>query len=205
MPALPTIVHGFLVTQHWNHTVQLHGMVNRFAVVDNSSPITPSAVANKVALAYANRFMPLFDGSYTLGQTDVLPLDGVSSTQTYTTPSAGVSGGHNTGNALPNAVSAVVAWQTGLKGRSKRGRSYLMTPNSDQVVDVRGQTPTTAFITALQAAATAFISDLASLPNEQLQLVVLSRKLGTVQNVITARADALLHTQRRRYEKVARH
>jgi hypothetical protein len=149
--------------------------------------------------------MPFFGTDYTCDQTDVLPLDGASSTTTFVTASSGAVGAHATGLGQPNSLAAVVAWQTGLKGRSKRGRNFLCAPSSDQLVDARTQALTAAALNGLQVAGTAFLVNLAAAPAPSLNLRVLSRKLGQAQLVTAARADPVVHTQRRRYEKVARH
>jgi hypothetical protein len=203
---LPVIADHFLVFQTWFDAVELHPMGNRFCVKDNSLSATPQQVADRVALSFANALMPLAASSITMGQTNIIPLDGSTATSTWVTPSAGTVGGHTSGNATPNDSCVTVAWQSGFRGKSKRGRSFLFHPQTDQVGDARTLVLTTGALSAWQTNVNAFLSDLASgTPAPSLTLMVLSRKLGTSVPVIQARVDQQVHVQRRRLERVARH
>jgi len=177
----------------------------RMCVFDVGGVGTASQVANSVADGWAQDFMPLATSDYTLGTTDVIKLDGTSSTQTITTTSATTPGSYGFGNALPNVTSMVIAWQTGVRGRSHRGRSYLFSPTTNQVTQPQTSDLTGAAITALTTAGNNFLVRIASNHPIALNLAVLSRTLGVATAVTNARGDPIAHVQRRRYEPVARH
>jgi len=205
MPPLPVIVNRYLVFQHWTKSHELHGMGNRFCIHDTTAVATTVQIATKVAAVYQATLLTVMDSDVTMGATDIIPLDGVSSTVTFNTASVGATGGHNTGNAMPNSLAQVVAWQTGVRGKSKRGRSFLCSPNDDMVTNVEVQALTGTAIANLQTQAAAFLSGLFGGAAPALTLEVLSRKLGSSTLVLNARADANVHTRRSRYERVPRH
>jgi hypothetical protein len=201
--ALPVIADTFIVTQHLSPTFSRAPQINRFCVT-TSDGIFSAGDAAAFSLIYKNRFLPIMSSDIVLGNTDVLPLDGVSSTASYTTASAGSAGGNSSGTDLPNAVAQVVAWQTGLRGRSKRGRTYLPGVRSNIVSDNRASALTSAAVTALATAGNNVINDLFVLPHS-VELRVLSLKEGSAAVVTHARGNAVTGLQRRRYNKVARH
>lgn len=205
MPALPVIPATYLVTQHWHDTNQLHDMVNRFCVHDFPGTGSPLTIATRVAQRFASDLMPTAHTDIGQGVTDIIPLDGISPTETFATIYVGTAGGHAGGQAMPLALSCVAAWQTNTKGRSHRGRSFLFPPSDDEVVHFQTGNLTGAAITARQTAYDAFVADLKAAGPGQCELMVLSRKLGSTSAVSRTRADAVVHIQRRRYERVARH
>jgi hypothetical protein len=205
MPALPVIPATYLVSQGLLDSLQRHEFFNVMAVHDNTGVATESAIATKFAAQYQAHLMPFMSSAVDLGDTSVLALDGTSSTQTFVTPSAGGTGGHGTGNALPYAVALVIAWQTGLRGRSKRGRSYFPGVQDDMMQHSTTNDLTATQITAMSVGGNAFIAGLQGGAAPALSLGILSRVHGTFVDVINARADASAGVQRRRYEKVARH
>jgi len=205
MPALPVIAGDYLITQHSLEVNERHVFANVLAVHDTTGGSTLSAIATKFAAQWAAHLLPFMNNGLALGDTDVLPLDGSSSTQTFVTPSAGAFGGHGTGNALPYAVCMVVAWQTGLRGRQHRGRSYLPGATDDMTQHFGANDLTATQVTAISTGANAFIAGLAGGGAPSLALGVLSRVHGIFTDVVNARADQSLGIQRRRYEKVARH
>ncbi len=200
MPALPVITDAFLITQHLNADT-VHPMINRFCVLNTAGVMLSTDVAN-FALSYKNRFLPNMSSDQVMGNTDVLPLDGTSSTTSWTTASAGSAGGNASGTDLPEACAQVITWQTGVRGRSHRGRTYLPGVRSNIVVDVRTNQLTTGATTALSTAAAAFIADL-HWYTPTLNLQVLSIKLGVCTPVTHGRGNSYVGIQRRRYEKVA--
>jgi hypothetical protein len=202
---LPVIADAFLVTQHLSIAAGRHGFVNRICVHDTLSGQTPSAVAGAVASAYATAIMPLLSTSITEGVTDVLPLDGVSSTQTFVTDSAGTVGGYGGGTDVPATTCAVWSLQTGHRGRSKRGRMYLPGTRSTMPVAIEANAINPAFVTSWQIGANAFLGHLNGTAPAHLALMVLSRHLSSVQAVVNIRMDTNLGVQRRRFEAVARH
>jgi hypothetical protein len=203
MAALPVIPDTYLITQHLSPTLSRHPFINRFCVTE-ATHLYNAADAAAFALTYKTNILPLMSSDILLGNTDVLPLDGTSSTASYTTASAGSAGGNSAGTDMPEACALVIAWQTGHRGRSYRGRSYIPGVRTNYVTDPRTNNVTSAGITALTTAGNNFIAGLLALAVGQ-GLDVLSLKLGVKTTVANARGNATLGIQRRRYESVARH
>ena len=63
-------------------------------------------------------------GDGRVATVDILPLDGTSSTKTYTTPVSTEWTGQASGAIVP-AVAGLVKLQTGLRGPANRGRLFL--------------------------------------------------------------------------------
>lgn len=202
---LPVIANEYLVTQFIVPTSGRHNFANVFCIHDTTGAATVAAIAAKVAASYASAIMPLISPTLHMGQTAVIPLDGVSATQTFTTLSSGTAGGHVGSTDLPNALSFVCKWQTGFRGRSHRGRSFIPGVSLDQVASAESNPLTNAATVALSSAGTNFLSALTGGAAPSLTLHVLSRKLGTSLAAASASGDAVAHIQRRRYESVARH
>ena len=199
---LPVIANDFLVSQLLDSSQELHTMANVFCV-NTDGTASPSQVATQVAAAYAANLLPVMRSDITLHDTLVIPLDGTTPTQRFTTASAGSTGGHGTGNALPNELCQVITWRTSHRGRSFRGRSYLPGASSDMLVNTEVRALTGAQVTALAAAATGFRTALNGAGAHAVLLEVLSRHLGSSLGVISASANPNMCNQRRRFEKVA--
>src|SRR5579872_2766125 len=200
----PVIPNSYLVTQHWDKVGhERHTFASVFCVFRPSGTATNSQIATSFAAAFASTLWQEVSAGATLGATDILPLDGVTPTQSYVTASAGTAGGHTTGNSVPNVMQAVVTWQTAHRGKSYRGRTYLAPLTSDQVVDIATNQLTSGTVASLQSLANGFLTDLLASSPSPLNLMVLSRKLGVASGVLTARANTYVGVQRRRYERVA--
>jgi hypothetical protein len=205
MPALPVIAGSYLITQRLLEPNERHVFVNVMAVHDATGGSSASSIAEKFAVSYSNHILPFMSNSVTMGDTSVLPLDGSSSTQTFITTADGNIGGHNTGTSLPYAVAMVLAWQTGLRGRSKRGRSFIPGVTTDMMLATGANGLTATQLTAMATGGNAFIAALLGGAAPSLALGVLSRVHGTFTDVTNARADGGAGIQRRRFEVVARH
>jgi hypothetical protein len=166
--------------------------------------IYASADAAAFALAYKNRLLLLMSSDILLGNTDVLPLDGTSSTVSYTTASAGSAGGNASGSDMPEAIAQIIKWQTGTRGRSHRGRSYLPGVRSNLLNDPRTNALTPTAVANLATYGLDFLNDLAALGHPQ-SMAILSIKLGIATQVHYAVGNPNAGIQRRRYEAVARH
>jgi hypothetical protein len=99
----------------------------------------------------------------------------------------------------------VVAWQTGFRGKDKRGRSYFPGLTSTNVPDPGVNVLAPAMVSAMASGANAFLAGLTGGAAPSLELAIISRKHGIATNVGNARCDSAIGIQRRRYEKVARH
>jgi hypothetical protein len=199
---LPIVANHYLVTQHLIMPAQRHEFINRLCMFTDTG--TASQLATHVAASYAAG-MTHWSDQVTLGSTDVLPLDGITSTTSFVTASFGHAGGHNTGDALPNSSAFVWSLQTGERGRERRGRMYIPGVRADELVDIRENTLTPAFLANLQADANAFLAAITVAGPPAYALAVLSRRGGFATAVDNIRANINVGVQRRRYERVARH
>lgn len=206
MPALPIIPDTYIVSQLTTTPGEREpALVNRFCVtlpVTGTPPL--SEVAEQVAKSYHTAFGPLQSSPYNVGTTEVLPLDGVTPTNVFATSVIGAAGTGG-GNPLPVALAYGITWQTGIRGRSKRGRSFIPGVDNSRVLDFKFSGLSGAAITALGNAAATFLTGLSTAVSGgvALELMVLSRKLGTVTVVSSGRPNPNLTIQRRRFERVA--
>lgn len=205
MPPLPVITNGYLVTQHYVAAGELHDYVNVVMVVNATTGATHAQIAGKVAQSIASTFMTVIPSFITLGVTDVLPLDGTSAKETFATPAFGTAGSVGVTTPFPISVGQLVTLQTGLRGRSHRGRMYLPGLSNDYVTADTQRQLTNAAHAALQTEGTAFLTILAGTPTPSLILGVLSRRLNAYTPVVVVRASSVACSQRRRYERVAHH
>jgi hypothetical protein len=200
---LPVIAQTALVTQKITSTPELHDMDNVFCVGFAGAPALAD-IADAMADAYSSTLLTIMSAAVSLGTTLVTLLDGTTPTATFTTDKAGTAGGHGTGNGFPLSIAQGITWQTALRGRSFRGRSYLPGCTDDMFVNARVRTLSNGQFAALQAQATAFIASLVG-QTPALALLVLSRKLQEAHTVTFGRANTGGVEQRRRYERVAHH
>jgi hypothetical protein len=200
---LPVIANTWLVSQRLSQPSELHDMRNVFCIQDLAGAATTAAMAESFADVYVANLLPVMSSGVVFGATDMIKLDGVSSVNTIATDSVGQTGGHATGNQAPELLAFGITWQSGVRGKSKRGRSYLPGLSTDQLLDLRARALTTTAFTALQTAASGFVAGGPADPTTPWILTVLSRKLGTAQAIVTGRANPNAVVQRRRYERVA--
>jgi hypothetical protein len=146
---------------------------------DNFKANTPTEVSLTMVIAKALDT----DSSPGIEYTTGLPLQGST---------AG-------GIAMPNNVTVAVKWQTGLRGRSYRGRTFHIGLKEN---DITGNQVVGGVLTALTSGYTALITALTGLPSE---LVVLSRYHNNAPRVTAVATevsgcsiDANVDSQRRR-------
>lgn len=202
MGALPIIAGAYLVAQQTNGTPEeLHPFVNRFCVLCLTSP-TSHDVAEAFSTAYFTAFENVITAAVKLGSTEVTKLDGTSPTVTVDGAHFGTAFGGPLVVRFPWTLAFGITWQTAIRGRSTRGRSYIPGVDGSQVLD-SGTRPLTALaITELQAAGDALIANLAA-ATPAMALEVLSIKHGSIADVVASRANPNVVEQRRRYERVA--
>lgn len=203
MPPLPVITDAYIVFQRIRSTIELHDMGCKICVKDTTGTATQAAIAAKVAATWQADMLPIIGDFMTMGETEVTALDGHSSVNTFVTGAFGAAGSWPGGTALPECLAMGVTWQTGVRGRSHRGRNYVPGPSTDMPVNILKRDLTGAATTAIGTAAGNFLRDLAIGAGAQLALQVLSKKLGIITPVINLRPNGGLVEQRRRYEKVA--
>jgi hypothetical protein len=174
--------------------------------IDRQAEAISVALANSLMDKWGDRFV---DGSfganvnYSLEAVRITNVDQPDGAQALSTSAS--RPGITAGEGYPNNVAAVVAWQTGYAGRSRRGRSYLTGIDQDHT---DGQNHLTSTAQGeITTGANGFIADLVALG---VDLVIASYYSGVVNGVPQPRAMAqitlvtvgagksLLATQRRR-------
>jgi hypothetical protein len=149
------------------------------AVVDAAAPTTMQRIATSGAIVQ---------------DIAVTPLDGTSATVHRATTGGGW-GGQMSGDWIPNA-SPVISLQTGLRGRSHRGRVYLPFCAETAISDGRLVSPNSANLV------TSWIAFQANLVSAGSQLVVASYKTSSAHAVTGITCLAAVGTQRRRQTRV---
>jgi hypothetical protein len=201
MPALPVLAKTWIVTQHYDASNARHQFITRHCLTSAGTPAL-SVIATDMAHTIASRMMLMLSNEITMGNTDVLPLDGTSSTTTFTTADAGTIGSDAAGQALPYSSCLLTTWQTGQRGKSKRGRTYWPGVRSDRVIHPESNLVNPSDVANITTFGNDIIADLSA---NGLELSVLSIKHGFTTLVSNARGSATVAVQRRRYERVARH
>lgn len=125
---------------------------------------------------------------------DILPLDGISATQSFNAPATALWRGETVAEAV-FATAAVVKLRTGERGRSKRGRIYL--PYVAETAQVTG----TVGIGALAAMQAAWDTFKANMLADDAPLGVASYKLAVWTPLTTLLVEGALGTQRRRQSR----
>jgi len=126
----------------------------------------------------------------TLDDITYTPLDGTSASIVYAKTGVGTGGATD---SLPSQSAAGVKFNTGLRGRSKRGRVYLP-PFVEGASDLAGRIPA-ATVNSILAQWDGFRL---ALPPLNWNHVVASYKLILATSVTTYGVDRNYHVQRRR-------
>jgi len=133
--------------------------------------------------------------TYQFNSISVLPLDGTSATVEYV-PATWPQGGTGSAPPVPSLVARIITWNTGVGGRSNRGRSYIAGEHSADII-----APATLWTPESTdnwtTAAGAFIAALNPGPGGST-LAVASYKLASARPVTSAIARQYFGTQRRR-------
>jgi len=142
---------------------------------------------------------PLLSDSLTLVSVEARDLGAIDS-YVIEEQCAGDCVGDVTDPGLPGSIAMVIKFTTGLAGRAKRGRNYLMGFGETRVT---GNEFTTGTVTDMVASYEA-LPGYAGTANSAVH-VVFSRRdcddiidVGDVYPVIAYSSDGLVHTQRRR-------
>lgn len=201
-PPLPVIANGYLLRQQWLSSGFAHKGLTSFGFVTTETD--QQTICETFASAWATHVMPLLSDSMALSDTQILKLDGVSPTNTFTTIEAGTAGGDAHGaNAICTPNDCVtVTFRTALAGRSHRGRLYLPPPHYGQLAAAPAPELKSTFISGLSVALNTWMSTVLG-ATPPLQPVVISRHLAAVTNVTHLTVNEHLTSQRRRMEHVA--
>lgn len=156
-----------------------------------------------VSASLTNNFLTtgvkaLFPSSVTFTTVSLYYYTG-GSTAALQAQNAGINTAGTSGsNALPNQCALVVTLQTGVPGRTKRGRSYLPTL-AVNAITANGQL-TSPTCTLIANAFAAFLEGIKTATNGA-QPVVASARSSAKTNITSVRVDSLIDTQRRRRNK----
>ena len=191
---------GLVGTQPWNNIYHLQYTGSAPSVADLQ------AVGTAIHNAWSTNFAPLAFTNVSLQGSDLADLTSplasqVSNTFTFT--------GTRTGTALPNSTACVVSWQINVRYRGGHPRTYL-TAGVAADIQAGGRLWTSAFVTSVNNAATAFRTALNSIAvsGSTYKMVSVSRTLdgapraqGVPYTINTNSVHGRVDTQRRRLGK----
>jgi hypothetical protein len=163
-----------------------------------------NAITTGVSLAYAAQFAPLGTTTFTYTGADGVDLTndvGVTANVPASTP------GIRSATGVSNATSCCITWKTAAHFRGGHARTYLPPPATSDIT--LGNTWTGAYSTAVQTAASAFITAVNGITSSIVPSLSLVRRIrnGAPINppetyVITgALVDSRVDTMRRRLGK----
>lgn len=175
---------------------------NVFHVNANAEPT--EAMLTEIATIFFNwwdtEMQPLQHAAVSLDSIEVTDISGDDEEGIVFTAGLPLSGTHS-GGSLPNNATLCTKLATGLTGRSRRGRSYLV-GLPEATLNTGSQTVSSSYITLLQGA---FADLLTALAVEGFNLAVLSlindgvpRTEGLLTDVTSVATNATVDSQRRR-------
>jgi hypothetical protein len=186
---LPVIADVFRVTAVWN---QVGGVSPRnvFHVDSASSDVTE--IGRVIGQNFQDGQWTSVRTGYSITSLEILPLDGVSGTETILPDSWGPHGGESTGDMVPEA-SLCVKFGTSLRGPAHRGRIYLG-PLGESEID------SGLIVGDVDAVAAAWLAwrDAMALDSPEVAHVVASYVHASRTQVESYRGDHQMATQRRR-------
>lgn len=123
MPPLPVIADIFRTAIEWSNP---NGLGHAANVMHISGPgKTPTQLMTSLEARVAAGMWSWVDSASTIDQVVITPLDGTSATVTFNTSGgAKWTGGSGAATGVPQA-SGIIKLQTGIRGRSNRGRLFL--------------------------------------------------------------------------------
>jgi hypothetical protein len=180
-----------------NGTLSSEPSVNVIHVLNSNGATQVADVATDVGVAWLALIntASLFSGDYTAHDLTILPLDGTSMSQTLT-PTSWPFNGSSSDLVTPSLVARVITLNTGVGGRSNRGRMFLAGEKSTDV-DSPGTQWSGASSGFMQTASDAFLAALNPGASAS-QLVVASYLLASARPVTSVLARTYFGTQRRR-------
>lgn len=175
---------------------------NVFHVNANAEPT--EAMLDAIAQAFFDwwsvEMRPLQHAATSLTAIEVTDISGPDEEGIIFSAGLPLAGTHS-GGSLPNNVTLATKLATGLTGRSRRGRSYLV-GLPDSMLETGSQTVADSYITLLQGA---FADLLTALAVEGFNLAVLSlisggvpRTEGVLTDVTSVVTNDVVDSQRRR-------
>lgn len=131
---MPFVPAPNIVSVEVRAILDLQHIENRFTI-DALAPVTAALtddITNLVSVWAQEHYFPLLPHNVQLTEVVGTDLTTQDSFQHTITPSGTVVGGV-AANALPNEVSLAISLRTGNRGRSARGRSYVLALPTDEV------------------------------------------------------------------------
>jgi hypothetical protein len=194
MAALPVIPNVFRVAVRWNGGAPLTAVnVMHFQKATGTSDALNAALQTNFTAAMWGALIQ----AAAIYELDIIPLDGSSATSVYTVPVGLAYHGGTAGEGNPSAA-VLVKLQTGLRGRSHRGRLFLPFPGES--ASGNGLTLPSS-VTGMQSAWDTFKS---AMNTAGYVWGVASYTLGTFSPITTLKVEAPLGTQRRRQSRIRR-
>lgn len=200
MPSLPIISGVYRLAN--NYTCG-EGTFTNIWWLDVGASVDPEGLGNDFIDAYTYSTTPsmkaLHSSAVTFVDVVVTPLDGTSSSQTVQY-GAGV---HGTGTTPPVSAqtAGIITWETGDRGRSNRGRTYLGGLPAG-LLDSDGARWSTSFTTDANSWIPTFVDRLLNHSSSgSVGLDVVSIKNGTAKPIVSWTPRRYTGTIRRRAER----
>jgi hypothetical protein len=200
LPVIPGVAR---VTLNWITDNTSQHAVNVIHIAAPSTPPVQADVFEALQDAVSTNMWIMQSSHAVIDTVDVLNLDGSSAVVSFPTGHGAVWSGSGDAAWSPQ-VAALVKLQTGVRGRSNRGRVYLPFVANDSVTD---GTLNGANVALAQTAWTNFLTTLAGDPDGPFPLVVAAydRRHGGAgagaTNVSHVVFESEIGTQRRRQER----
>jgi hypothetical protein len=197
---LPVIPLTFRCTLRWDGGAVSPIPVNVIHIAAGTGPVLPSDIFTALNATVTQMMWAPLPGFMIVGHVDIIPLDGITPTQTFATGGGTKWQGATTGSGVPQ-TAALVKLTTAARGRKHRGRIYL--PWAGENAITAGTVDSTT-LGPWQAAWSAFLAALPSSGSHSPQLVVASydRAHGGagsgIAPVTSVTCETLTATQRRR-------
>lgn len=205
---LPVLPNVYRVSLLWTDTAGGPPAVNVIHIAASTSGTGPGDAKGALDHAVNASMFYVQPTTFEVYQYNIIPLDGHSSTTSLAPAVISNWRGQTAGGYAPQ-VCNLIKLQTGLRGRSNRGRIYL--PHVCDSANSNGQVGSSA-LTSIQTAWSSFLTGLTTYaPAFNLVVAAYDRDHGgasphatTVTSVV---AEQYTATQRRRQpgRKVARH
>src|SRR5215468_6749654 len=172
-----------------------------FAVSDTAI-VRDAARANQIAAAFVSWWTSNLRANTTptvsLVQVYMLDVDSTTGTSAIYTTGLPLAGTSSTATAASNAAP-IITWRTGARGRSFRGRTYIVGAPLSVFSSSDGTQTNPSFVTAYNSAAAALITAIGAVPGGfTTKLVVASNKLAQSVEITSGQARTYVGTQKRR-------
>jgi len=189
--SLPVIADVMRVTYNWNNNNV--GRAHNVLHFKTSGGITPADLLTLLDTHQGSGMWDWVSSASAIDTVSFLPLDGSSATTELSSPGGTSWAGHSGSSDTSPQVCGLVKFFTGLRGPSQRGRIFIPHVAETKVLngvmdDAPGMsTQWNSFITGMQGDGT--------------DLVVASYAHASASNVLTATAENMCSTQKKRLHR----